>query len=97
MRTRSGITPVERPTEWTTAVVMLVLAVLAYQTDHDTAALLAVAGAVLPVIVTAIVTAWDRRTATAPVPPSDGGFVRLGLIVVLALTMLTVLLAVVCL
>lgn len=90
MRTRSGITPVERPTEWTTAVVMIVLAILAYQSDHNTAALVAVAAAALPVIVTAIVSAWDKRTAE---PPSDGGFVRLGVIVALAVVMVGVLMA----
>jgi len=68
---RSGVSPVDRPTEWTTALVMLITAALAYNSDHDIAALIAVVAAALPVLVTAITTAWERRHATpspAPVP-----------------------------
>ena len=68
---RSGLTPVARPTEWTTALTMLVVAVLAWQSNHDLAALVSVAGACLPVIVTAIVAAVERVRATnAKLPPA---------------------------
>ncbi len=72
---RTGATPVVRPTEWTMAVVMLVTAFLAWNTDHDTAALVAVAAAALPVIVTAIVSWYEKRHATmtepTPVVPTE--------------------------
>jgi uncharacterized membrane protein YkvI len=56
-----AITPVDRPTEWTSALVMLVLGVIAYLDDRNVAALVAVAGAVLPVLVTAAVVWWRSR------------------------------------
>jgi amino acid transporter len=66
---RTGISPAERPTEWTTAVVMLITAALAWRTDHDTAALVAVVALVLPVIVTALASWYDRRhLPPAPTP-----------------------------
>jgi hypothetical protein len=73
---RTGVTPVERPTEWTMAVVMLITAFFAWRTDHDTGALIAVAAAALPVIVTAITAWYDRRQAQqvpAPVPTTGTG------------------------
>jgi hypothetical protein len=60
---RKGIDPVARPTEWITAVVMLSAAVTAFQTDHDLAALLSVAGACLPVIITAVVAKYEASHA----------------------------------
>ena len=63
MATRSGISPVKRPTEWTTAVAMLVSAGILFYNDRDTAALVATASACLPVIITAIVAAYERRKA----------------------------------
>jgi len=68
---RTGVTPVDRPTEWTTAIIMLALALLAWNTDHDTAALLAVVAAVLPVLVTSLTAWWESHhatTTTAPTP-----------------------------
>jgi len=56
-----AITPVDRPTEWTSALVMLVLGVIAYLDDRNVAALVAVAGAVLPILVTAAVVWWRSR------------------------------------
>jgi hypothetical protein len=74
MEPRSGITPAERPTEWTMAVVMLITAGLAWQSDHDTGALIAVAAAALPVIITAITAWYDRRKAQPePVPAPTVG------------------------
>jgi hypothetical protein len=65
---RTGVTPVVRPTEWTVGVAMLITAVLAWQTDHDTAALVAVGAAVLPTLVTAVAAWYERRQAAkAPV------------------------------
>lgn len=61
VRARSGISPAERPTEWTTAVVLLVTAAIAWSNDKNTAALIAAGAAALPAIVTAIATWWDRR------------------------------------
>jgi len=60
---RSGVSPAARPTEWTTAVVLLITAAVAWYNDRDTAALVAAAGAALPVIVTAIAAWYDRRNA----------------------------------
>lgn len=57
-------TPIARPTEWTSALTMLVLAVIAYASNHDVAALVAVVGAALPVLVTAAVTWWRSRHST---------------------------------
>ena len=54
-------TPVARPTEWTTAVTLLVVAGLSWLTDHNTAALVAVGAAALPVLVTAAVEWWRKR------------------------------------
>jgi hypothetical protein len=56
-----SVTPVDRPTEWTSALVMLVLGVIAYLDDRNVAALVAVIGAALPVVVTALVVWWRRR------------------------------------
>lgn len=56
-----AISPVERPTEWTSALVMLVLGVIAYLDDRNIAALIAIVGAALPVIVTTIVVWWRRK------------------------------------
>jgi Zn-dependent protease with chaperone function len=66
---RTGITPVERPTEWTTAIVLLITAVIAYFNDHDAAALVAVAMAAVPVLVTALVSWWDRTQEKGVEPP----------------------------
>lgn len=55
-------TPKERPTEWTAAVVMLSVALFAFTSDHDTAALIATVGACLPAIVTALVAYARRRS-----------------------------------
>lgn len=66
---RTGVSPVDRPTEWTTALVMLVTAAVAYYNDRDIAALIAVAAAVLPVLVTAVAAWWEKRHAvTVPGP-----------------------------
>jgi Zn-dependent protease with chaperone function len=66
---RTGITPVERPTEWTTAIVLLITAVIAWLGDHDTAALVAVLLSAVPVIVTAVVSWWDRTQEKGVEPP----------------------------
>jgi hypothetical protein len=47
--------PSSRPTEWTAALVGIVGAVILWQTNHDTAALVSTVGAVLPGLVTLIV------------------------------------------
>lgn len=60
-RPRSGITPAARPTEWTTALVALITAAVAWYNDRDTAALVTVAIGAVPVIVTALVAWYDRR------------------------------------
>lgn len=70
MVNRTGLTPQARPTEWTTAVVLLITAAIAWYNDRNTAALIAAAGAALPVIVTAITTWYDRRHGGAVVSPA---------------------------
>ena len=55
----------DRPTEWTTAIVMLVLAVQQYLSDHNIAALTAVVGACLPVLLTAAVSWYEAHKANA--------------------------------
>lgn len=60
---RKGVTPIERPTEWTMAVGMLVTAFFSWQTDHNTAALVSVGAACAPAIITAIVSWWEARHA----------------------------------
>ena len=61
---REGVTPSARPTEWTTAVVGLVSAMLLFYADRDVAALAAAVGGALPTIVTAGVSYWEKRHAT---------------------------------
>jgi hypothetical protein len=56
-----AVSPVDRPTEWTSALVMLVLGVIAYLDDRNIAALIAIIGAALPVIVTSAVVFWRSR------------------------------------
>jgi len=68
-RQRRRASPVERPTEWITAVVMLVTAVIAFTDDRDIAGLIAVGAACLPVIVTAVVTWWESRRTKVPTEP----------------------------
>lgn len=60
---RKGKGPKTRPTEWTVGVTMLIAALIAWYNDRDTAALIAVASAVLPAIVTSITTWWEQRNA----------------------------------
>jgi hypothetical protein len=67
---RTGYSPVARPTEWTTAVVLLITAAIAWYNDRNTAALVAAIGAALPVIVTALATWYDRRHGGAFVAPA---------------------------
>ena len=59
-KTARRLTPVERPTEWTTAVAMLATAAILYSANRDVASLVATAAACLPVLVTAIVS-WLRK------------------------------------
>lgn len=61
----ADVSPVKRPTEWTAAVVMLVLAVVAYVQDRNVAVLIAIIGAAVPVIVTALVEWWRSRKASS--------------------------------
>jgi hypothetical protein len=58
---RRGLTPADRPTEWTVAAAMLVTAFLSWATDHDTATFVAVIAACLPALTTAVVTWWESR------------------------------------
>lgn len=44
--------PADRPTEWVTAIGGLVTGFIAWRTDHDTAALVAVVMAVVPTLIT---------------------------------------------
>jgi len=68
---RKGASPVERPTEWTTAVVMLITAFVTWQANRDTAALISVGAACLPVIVTAVVAWYEERHAdTVDITPA---------------------------
>lgn len=46
--------PRTRPTEWIAAVAGIVSAVLLYRTNHDTAALAAAIGGLLPAVITAL-------------------------------------------
>lgn len=67
---RTGVSPVDRPTEWTSALIMLILAAVAWNSDHDTAALLAVVGAALPVLITALTAWWESRHSTTTTEPT---------------------------
>lgn len=62
---RRGLTPTARPTEWTVAAVMLLVAVIAWVNDRDTAALLAVLGATAPALATTGFAYLERRRADA--------------------------------
>lgn len=46
--------PTDRPTEWVTAVVGILTAVVLWSTDKNTAALVTAIGGFLPALVTAI-------------------------------------------
>jgi hypothetical protein len=72
MEARTGLTPAERPTEWINAVLLLGAALWAWKTDHDTAALIAVAGATIPIIVTAVASWYDRRQVQPVAAPTVG-------------------------
>jgi len=65
---RTGVTPVERPTEWVTALAMFAAAVVAWRANRDTAALIAVGGAVLPTLATAVTAWWESRHAVPATP-----------------------------
>lgn len=68
---RKGIRPSARPTEWTSAAIMLAGAFAAYTTDHNVAALLAVIGACVPALSTAVASWWEQRHAdTVAVTPA---------------------------
>ena len=68
--TRKGFWPDVRPTEWTTAIVMLWFSAYQFYQDRNMAAFMATVGAFLPAIVTAITSWWESRHAetTAVVP-----------------------------
>jgi hypothetical protein len=61
----ANATPVARPTEWTSAVALLGGALLMFSVDKNAAALVAVVGACLPAITTAIVSAVRKRREPA--------------------------------
>ena len=60
---RKGKKFLDRPTEWSTAIIMLALAVQQYAADHNVAALVATIGACLPVLITAAVSWYESRKA----------------------------------
>lgn len=60
---RKGKRFLDRPTEWTTAIIMLVLAAQRYMADRNIQALVAVIGACLPVLITAAVSWYESRKA----------------------------------
>lgn len=73
---RTGARFADRPTEWTTAVVMIVVALGAFRNDHDLVALVAVLGAAVPVVVTAATAWWEKAHAvdtTEPTPVVGSG------------------------
>jgi len=61
-----AMTPSDRPTEWTTAVVGLVAAAWAFVTGHDFIALAAAIGAFVPTLVTAVATHFPRFARLRP-------------------------------
>lgn len=44
--------PVDRPTEWVTAIVGIVTAIVAFNTDHNYAGVVSAIGAFLPTLIT---------------------------------------------
>ena len=58
--------PADRPTEWITAIVGLLTAVIAFTTNHDQLALVSAVGGVLPTLVTLYQETFGKVSKTTP-------------------------------
>jgi len=56
--------PADRPTEWVTAIVGVVTAIVAFTTNHDQLALVSAVGGLLPTLITLFKETFTHSAAT---------------------------------